>query len=242
MLDPYRNTPGTKVALTAELRLARGEFVLEVDLTCPPGITCVMGPSGSGKSTILAVLAGLAVPDHGRVVLGNEIWLDREKKIYVPTHLRRLAYVFQGLALFPHMSAIHNVEYGMPRSMLRSERHKQAKVLLDRLGVGHLAKRRPRTFSGGEAQRVALARAIARSPQLVLLDEPFSALDRDLRAQLTALVRELVAELGIPMIHVTHSVAEARLLADQVVRVERGKVVARGSAADVLANITSLEE
>jgi len=227
--------------LTATIQLARGDFALDVELVCPPGITCVMGPSGSGKSTILAVLAGLAQPDRGRVTLGGEVWLDRARGVCVPVHDRRLAYVFQGLALFPHLSALHNVEYGM-HHVPRAERAEQARVLLDRLGVGHLARRRPRTFSGGEAQRVALARAIARSPRLVLLDEPFSALDRDLRAQLTSLVRELVAELGVPLVHVTHSVAEARLLADQVVRVERGTVVNRGTAAEVLADLHSLDE
>jgi molybdate transport system ATP-binding protein len=227
--------------LAATIRLCRGEFALDIELACPPGITCVMGPSGSGKSTILAVLAGLALPDAGRVVLGDEVWLDRARGVEVPVHARRLAYVFQGLALFPHMSALGNVAYAM-RDIGRAERHARAQALLDRVGVGHLARRRPRTYSGGEAQRVALARALARSPKLVLLDEPFSALDRELRAQLIALVRELVAELGVPLVHVTHSVAEARLLAGQVVRIERGKVVARGAAAEVLAGVASLEE
>jgi molybdate transport system ATP-binding protein len=227
--------------LAATIELARGDFRLSVELSCPPGITCVMGPSGSGKSTFLAAIAGLAVPDRGRVTLGGEVWLDRARGIDVPVHARRLAYVFQGLALFPHMSALANVEYGM-QELPRADRAVKAAALLERLGVSHLARRRPRTFSGGEAQRVALARAIARSPRLILLDEPFSALDRELRAQLTALVRELVAELGVPLVHVTHSVAEARLLADQVVRIERGAVVARGTAAEVLANITSLDE
>jgi molybdate transport system ATP-binding protein len=227
--------------LAATIQLSRGDFELSVELACPPGVTCVMGPSGSGKSTFLAAVAGLAVPDRGRVTLGDEVWLDRARGIDVPVHARRLAYVFQGLALFPHMSALGNVEYGM-HDVPRAERAVKATALLERLGVGHLARRRPRTFSGGEAQRVALARAIARSPRLILLDEPFSALDRDLRGQLTKLVRELVAELGVPLVHVTHSVAEARLLADQVVRIERGGVVARGTADEVLANISSLEE
>ena len=227
--------------LAAKIELQRGDFRLAVELSCPPGITCVMGPSGSGKSTILAAIAGLALPERGRVTLGDEVWLDRARGVDVPVHARRLAYVFQGLALFPHMSALGNVEYGM-QDVPRPERGVRAAALLERLGVGHLARRRPRTFSGGEAQRVALARAIARSPRLVLLDEPFSALDRELRAQLTALVRELVAELGVPLVHVTHSVAEARLLADQVVRIERGAVVARGTASEVLAGITSLDE
>ncbi len=227
--------------LAATIQLARGEFSVDVVLQCPPGITCVMGPSGSGKSTILGVLAGLTLPDRGRVALGDTVWFDRAKAINVPVHLRRLSYVFQGLALFPHMSALHNVEYGM-HEIPRAERADKAKALLDRVGVGHLASRRPRTFSGGEAQRVALARALARQPQLLLLDEPFSALDRDLRAQLMTLVRELVPELGVPLVHVTHSVAEARALADQIIRLERGRVVATGKPADVLAGVTTLEE
>jgi molybdate transport system ATP-binding protein len=227
--------------LAATIEITRGDFRLSAEITCPPGITCVMGPSGSGKSTFLAAVAGLAVPERGRVTLGGEVWLDRDAGIDVPVHARRLAYVFQGLALFPHMSALGNVAYGM-HDVPRPERAVRAAALLERLGVAHLARRRPRTFSGGEAQRVAIARALARSPRLLLLDEPFSALDRELRAQLTALVRELVAELRVPLVHVTHSVAEARQLADQVVRLERGAVVARGTAGEVLAGLTSLDE
>jgi molybdate transport system ATP-binding protein len=228
--------------LIAQIQLTRSaEWALDIELRCPPGVTCIMGPSGSGKSTILGVLAGLTMPDRGRVAIGNEVWLDTAREANVPVHRRRMSYVFQNLALFPHMSALHNVEYGMA-DIPRAEREAKAMTLLERVGVGHLAKRRPRTFSGGEAQRVALARALARSPQLVLLDEPFSALDRDLRAQLIQLVRELVAEAGVPLVHVTHSVGEARQLADQIIRIEKGKVVARGTPADVLAGVTTLEE
>jgi molybdate transport system ATP-binding protein len=228
--------------LRAELQVERGELALDVTIECPPGITVIMGPSGSGKSTILSLLAGLALPRTGKVSVGDDVWLDITGKIDVPVHRRRLAYVFQNLALFPHMTAIHNVTYGMDRAIEREVRRSRAQTLLDKVGVGHLAKRRPRTFSGGEAQRVALARAIARAPRVVLLDEPFSALDRDLRAQLTSLVRELAGELRVPIIHVTHSVAEARLLADQVIRIEKGKVVKRGVANDVLEGLTTLEE
>ena len=106
------------------------EWALNVELTCPSGITCIMGPSGSGKSTILAVLAGLTVPDAGRVAIGGDVWLDREKAIDVPVHKRRLAYVFQGLALFPHMTAMHNVMYGM-RHVERADRPAKARALLD---------------------------------------------------------------------------------------------------------------
>ena len=227
--------------LLATIRLRRGEFALDVDLDCPPGITCVMGPSGSGKSTILAVLAGLAVPDAGRIALGDEVWLDRARGVEVPVHARRLSYVFQGLALFPHMTALGNVAYGL-HDRQRHDRPDRAQALLDRVGVGHLARRRPRTFSGGEAQRVALARALARSPKLMLLDEPFSALDRELRAQLVSLVRDLAKDFAVPIVHVTHSIAEARQLADQIVRLDKGRVVARGKPDDVLAGVTTLEE
>jgi molybdate transport system ATP-binding protein len=225
--------------LVATFAVRRGEFGVDVDFRCPPGITCVMGRSGSGKSTLLSVLAGLAVPDRGTIKLGDEVWLDRGRGICIPVHHRRLAYVFQGLALFPHMSALHNVTYGM-RETPRAERASKAQALLDRVGVGHLAKRRPRTFSGGEAQRVALARALACSPKLVLLDEPFSALDRELRTQLVGLVRELAPELGVPVVHVTHSIAEARLLADRVIQLDAGKVIAEGKPDDVL-DLSALE-
>ncbi|MEO8844162.1 MAG: ATP-binding cassette domain-containing protein [Kofleriaceae bacterium] len=219
--------------LVARFAVQRGEFAVDIELRFPPGITCVMGRSGSGKSTILSVLAGLALPDRGTIQLGDEVWLDRGRGICIPVHHRRLAYVFQGLALFPHMSALHNVTFGMHETP-RAERASKAQALLDRVGVGHLAKRRPRTFSGGEAQRVALARALACSPKLVLLDEPFSALDRELRTQLVTLVRELGRELGVPVVHVTHSIAEARLLADRVVRLDAGRVIAEGKPDDVL--------
>lgn len=210
-------------------------FSLEVDLRFPPGITCVMGASGSGKSTLMAAIAGLVVPQRGTIALGDTLWFESSRGLSVPIQQRRLGYLFQSLALFPHRTAIGNVEYGMPRSLPRGERHHRAHALLAKLGVDHLAHRKPRTFSGGEAQRVALARALAREPQVLLLDEPFSALDPDLRKQLSQLVRDLVSELQIPSIHVTHSVAEARALSDQVVRIHRGQVVAIGPAAEVLA-------
>jgi molybdate transport system ATP-binding protein len=210
-------------------------FCLDVDLRFSPGITCVMGSSGSGKSTLMAAIAGLIVPQRGTIALGDTVWFESSRALSVPIQQRRLGFLFQSLALFPHRTAIGNVEYGMPRALPRAERHRRALALLAKLGVDHLAHRKPRTFSGGEAQRVALARALAREPQLLLLDEPFSALDPDLRKQLSQLVRELVSELQIPSIHVTHSVAEARALSDQVVRIHRGQVIAVGPAAEVLA-------
>jgi molybdate transport system ATP-binding protein len=232
--------------LVATIAVRRNpDFAVEVELTCPPGITCIMGPSGSGKTTILSAIAGLVPPDRGRVTLGDDVWFDRPGRaprptIDIPVHARRLAYVFQSLALFPHMTALRNVEYALADTP-PDPRRKRAVALLRRVGVEHLAQRRPRTFSGGEAQRVALARALARSPKLVLLDEPFSSLDRELRAQLIDLVRELARELAVPIIHVTHSIAEARSLADQIIHLDKGQVVARGAPSDVLQNVTELD-
>ncbi len=226
------------LSVRAQVRRAGhgGAFQLDVAIEAPPGITCILGPSGAGKSTLLAAVAGLVHPTAGRIALGDRVWFDGARKVDVPIEQRRVAYVFQGLALFPHLDAIGNVTYGMDRREPRQARRDQAEVLLHRLGVGHLARRRPRTFSGGEAQRVALARALAMKPRVILLDEPFSALDRDLRIQLVTLVRELVDETNVPLLHVTHSHGEARVLADRVIRIEHGKVVAEGAPTALLGS------
>ena len=207
---------------------------LDVELGFGDGITCVLGPSGAGKSTLLGVIAGLVLPTAGRIALGNETWFDAATQQMTPVHRRRVAYVFQRLALFPHLDAVGNVTYGMDRDLPRAERRDRARALLDRVGAAHLGHRRPPTFSGGEAQRVAIARALAMAPKVVLLDEPFSALDRDLKVQLAALVRDLVDDLDVPLVYVTHSHGEARALADRAVRLEHGKVVAQGSPTDIL--------
>ncbi len=227
-------------ALLARIRVRRDRigieqaFELDVELTCPPGITILFGPSGSGKSTVLQCVAGLLAPDRGRIELGGEVWFDDERGARVPPERRGVAYLFQSLALFPHMTAVGNVMYGIDRELGHDRRVQRARALLERLGVPHLANRRPRTFSGGEAQRVALARALAIGPRLLLLDEPFSALDRDLRRQLAAEVRGLVDDLGIPAIQVTHNHGEARAMGDRVIRIAEGKVVDSGSVADLL--------
>jgi molybdate transport system ATP-binding protein len=221
-------------ALVVSLRMALAEFALDVAFECPPGFTVLFGPSGAGKSTTLAAIAGLVTPQAGRIALGTDVWFDSMKKVDRPVHLRGVAFVFQTLALFPHLTGAANVEYGIDRRVPRPERHKRALAMLERMKVPHLAQRRPTTYSGGEAQRVALARAFARSPSLVLLDEPFSAMDRELARELCADARRAVTELGIPAILVTHHRNEARLLGDRVVLLERGQVQATGSVESLL--------
>ena len=209
-------------------------FHLDVAFTAPPGVTVLFGPSGAGKSTVLAAIAGLIRPPAGRITLGSDVWFDAGAAVHRAVHTRAVAYVFQSLALFPHMTALANVEYGVARELAPVERKGRALAMLERMKVAHLSARRPRTFSGGEAQRVALARAFAMNPSVVLLDEAFSAMDRELRRELAFDVRRFVEETHIPTILVTHMRNEARALGDRVVMMKQGRVVAVGGVEELL--------
>ncbi len=208
--------------LSVSLAAASDDFTLDVAFEVPPGVTILFGPSGAGKSRTLACIAGIARPDRGRVALGEDVWLDTERAVERPIHERRCALVFQSLALFPHMTAVENVAYGVPRT---ADRHAHALAMLERMRVGHLADRKPRTLSGGEAQRVALARAFAMDPRVLLLDEPFSALDADVKRALWEELRDVLRKAPMPTLLVTHDEAEAEALGDREVRIERGRVV-----------------
>ena len=204
---------------------------IEAELEVPPGVTVLFGPSGAGKSRTLGCIAGLLVPERGRIALGDETWFDGESRT-VPIHERRVAYVFQSLALFPHMTAAENVAYGLPRALTKAERRERAEAMLAKMQVAKLADRKPRTFSGGEAQRVALARAFAMKPRVVLLDEPFSALDFAMKKEL---LREVGAELArekVPAVLVTHQSEDAEVLGDRVVFMKDGRVTRTTSMAD----------
>jgi molybdate transport system ATP-binding protein len=218
--------------LRVSLRITSG-FALDVAFDVPPGVTVLFGPSGSGKSTTLSAIAGLVRPTSGRIAIGDDVWFDSTTKTDVAVHRRRVAFVFQSLALFPHMTALENVAYGIDRALAPPARRDRAIALLERLRVPHLASRRPRTFSGGEAQRVAVARALATSPRAILLDEPFSALDRDLRAELIADLRSSIRELDLPVLFVTHHRQEAMSLGEHLVRLEGGKVRSVGKVDEL---------
>lgn len=228
-------------SLSVRIGMTVGTFALDVAFDAPPGITVFFGPSGAGKSTTLAAIAGLSQPRRGTIALGEEAWFDAERGIDRPVHLRGVAFVFQSLALFPHMTARANVEYGIARPLPARERAARAEAMLAQWKVPHLADRKPSTFSGGEAQRVALARAFATTPRIVLLDEPFSAMDRRLRHDLAKELRSVIEALGIPAIHVTHHRNEARALADRVVLIDRGRIVAEG-ASELLADRDRTDE
>lgn len=192
-------------------------FDLEIDLSCPGGqILALVGPSGSGKSTILRTMAGLEKPDRGRMILGQQQFFDSQQDIWLPTRKRRCGYLFQDYGLFPHLRIRDNVAFACRRPGLADQ-------LMKKLGICHLAERKPHQLSGGERQRAALAQNLAFEPQLLLLDEPFSALDIDTRKHLQNFLLELKKTVDIPIILVTHDLNEATRLGDQAIAVVQGR-------------------
>jgi len=218
----------SELRLTAKLALQREasepSFSLDVSLDFGPGLSVLFGPSGSGKTTILSALAGLLRPDSGHVALGGQMLFDGAAGVDLPPNERRIALVFQSLALFPHLDALGNVAYGAPRELSKVERALRAASWLSRMRVEHLARRYPNSFSGGEAQRVALARALASEPRALLLDEPFSSLDQSLARELSAEIAEYVSTLSLPVVLVTHDRAVARELECGLTLLRGGRV------------------
>ena len=192
-------------------------------------LLALVGPSGAGKTSMLRVLAGLMRPGHGRVVVGAEVWCDTAKGIFVPPKRRHVGLVFQDYALMPHLSALRNVALSLLH-LPRTARMAKARAWLEHV---HLTpeqqSRRPAALSGGQQQRVAVARALAREPRLLLLDEPFSAVDQMNRRGLYRLLAELRRELAIPILLVTHDLNEARMLADSLVVMDAGRVLQQGT-------------
>lgn len=209
---------------------------LDVAFRVKPGeLLALVGHSGSGKTTLLRSIAGLWRPDMARVVVGGTTWLDTGAGVNLPAHRRRVGLVFQNYALFPHMTAAQNVAAAMDRPDPA-----EAARLLALVNLHGLADRRPAQLSGGQQQRVAVARALARKPQALLLDEPFSAVDRATRERLHDEIIALRAHLNMPVVLVTHDVNEAQLLADRMVVIEKGMVVRAGTTGEVMADPDAL--
>jgi molybdate transport system ATP-binding protein len=224
------------VALEFELERSLRQIELRVTLEVAGGETVALaGPSGSGKTTILRLIAGLARPDRGRVVCAGEAWLDSARGLSLAPERRNCGYLFQEYALFPHLRIWENVAYGMS-AVPRRARYQRARELLSRFGIEALADARPAALSGGERQRVALARALARRPQVLLLDEPLSALDTRTRSGASRQLAAMLAEADVPALLVTHDFEEAALLADRVAVIDRGRIVQSGPAADLAAS------
>lgn len=208
-------------------------FTLEAEFQASPGFTILFGPSGAGKTTLLHCVAGLHAPDAGRVSLGGRVLFDSQLRINVPVRRRAVAYLFQTLALFPHLSVQQNVEYGIVRLTSRELRQRTTGIL-ESFRLAHLRQRKPSEISGGERQRVALARSLVTDPKVLLLDEPLSALDVGTKSSIIEDLRVWNAARGIPILYVTHSPAEAFALGERVVVVAYGKVLAEGTPQQVL--------
>jgi molybdate transport system ATP-binding protein len=221
--------------LRAEARTRLGALELDVALEVRSGeCLALAGPSGAGKTSVLRIAAGLVRPERGLVEANGETWLDTERGVDVPPEERRCGYVFQEYALFPHLSAWHNVAYPL-RGMPRARRRERALELLGRFGLGELADARPRTLSGGERQRVAVARALARKPEVLLLDEPLSALDARTRASAARELADVLSDVEVPALLVTHDFAEAAQLGDRVGVIDAGRVVQEGTPTELAA-------
>lgn len=198
-------------------------------------VTALFGSSGCGKTTILRCLAGLERPQQGHIRFDEDVWLDSSRGIHRTPPERNIGFLFQEYALFPHLTVEQNIEYGL-RRLPSSERRRQVSELLERFGLHGLEKRYPRQVSGGQQQRVALARTLARKPNLLLLDEPLSALDSALREQMRLELRSLLTDFNIPMILVTHDRHEAIALADHLIVMDQGRILQSGPSEAVFAH------
>ena len=219
--------------MIVEVRRRLGGVALDVAFEGPAdGVTVLYGASGAGKSATLAVVAGLARPDAGRVILGERVLTNTDAGIFVSPERRRIGFVHQDARLFPHLSVERNLRYGLKRAGGAGRVGWDAVVEV--LAIGHLLRRGPRDLSGGERQRVAIGRALLSQPELLLLDEPVSALDAGRRAEVLGFIGALKMRFGLPMLYVTHSADEARALGDHLVRIEDGRVIAQGPPAVLL--------
>jgi molybdate transport system ATP-binding protein len=223
-------------ALDARLRkrLAEDhEFLLDVEFRAAPGFTILFGASGAGKTTLLDCVAGLAKVDAGRITIADRVWFDNAERIDLAVSKRRVGYVFQDLALFPHLTVEQNVEYGLSHLPVK-ERGTRSSEILRAFRIEHLAERRAREISGGERQRVALARTLVTDPTVLLLDEPLAALDAPTKAKIIDDLREWNWAHGIPILYVTHSREEVFALGERVIVLDRGRIVALGTPHEVM--------
>jgi len=224
-------------SIHARFQLSYSEFNLDVDLQLPStGITVLFGHSGSGKTTLLRCVAGLQKA-NGRLEVNGKIWQDSASGIFLPTYQRPLGYVFQEANLFPHLTVKQNLDYGLKRVKHTNSTVKLAQTI-ELLGIEHLLTRMPVNLSGGERQRVAIARALALNPEILLMDEPLAALDYKRKQEILPFLTRLHQQLDIPVLYITHAQQEVAQLADHLVILNEGEVIASGNPAETL---TSLE-
>ena len=222
-------------ALSVAVEHHQGDFQLDAAFEAEGGVTALFGRSGSGKTTLVNVIGGLVRPERGRVVLDGEALVDTERRLFVPPHRRRIGYVFQESRLFPHLSVRGNLLFG--RRLARVTDGIGFDDVVGLLGIGHLLGRRPNGLSGGERQRVAIGRALLARPRLLLMDEPLAALDETRKAEILPFLERL-RDLGrVPIVYVSHALAEVTRLADRMVVLEEGGVVAAGPVDALTARL-----
>ena len=224
------------MTLAIDIRHRLGSFHLDARFAAGTGLTALFGRSGAGKTSLINVIAGLLRPDRARVVVDDVTLVDTERGIFVPGHKRRVGYVFQDGRLFPHLSVRQNLLYGRWFAP-QSERQGDLDKVTDMLGISQLLERRPAKLSGGEKQRVAIGRALLASPRLLLMDEPLASLDEARKAEILPTIERLRDEGGVPIVYVSHSVAEVARLASTVVLISDGSVAAVGPTAEIMQRL-----
>ncbi|MGM3425264.1 molybdenum ABC transporter ATP-binding protein [Pseudomonas benzopyrenica] len=225
------------MSLAARFELSHPGFALDVDLALPSsGVTALFGPSGSGKTSCLRCVAGLEPAARGRLVVAGETWQDSERGLFLPPHRRALGYVFQDANLFEHLDVRRNLLFGW-RRVAPGDRRLALEQIVELLGIEGLLSRMPARLSGGERQRVGIARALLTSPRLLLMDEPLAALDAERKAEILPYLERLTRELALPILYVSHAPDEVARLADHLVLLEQGRVLASGSTSGVLARL-----
>jgi len=222
-----------ELSFIKKLKSSSGEMILDVELNLEEGkLVTLYGKSGAGKTTLLLVLAGLLKPEKGHIKVGNEIWTDTGKNIRLAAQKRNVGFVFQEYALFPNMTIRENLLFALNKG----QSEKIVDHLVDIIDLGQLQDRKPTTLSGGQKQRVALARALVKKPKLLLLDEPLSALDHEMRAKLQSYIMEVHKEFGLTTILISHDVSEIIRLSDYLVEIDQGKVIRQGLPTDIFTN------
>jgi molybdate transport system ATP-binding protein len=203
--------------------------------TAAPGLTALFGRSGSGKTSIVDIVGGLIRPARGKVIVDGQVLVDTERRVFVPAHRRRIGYVFQDSRLFPHLSVRHNLLYGRWFARGNGGAAADLGAVVDLLGIGHLLDRQPGALSGGEKQRVAIGRALLAKPRLLLMDEPLASLDEERKAEILPYIERLRDSFGIPIVYVSHSIAEVARLATHLVILDQGKVSMSGPTAELMS-------
>lgn len=222
--------------LSVSVDHVQGDFTLHADLQLDGGLVALFGPSGSGKTTLVNILAGLIRPSHGKIIFAGETWVDTDRNLLVPPHRRRIGYVFQEGRLFPHLTVRQNLRYG-EALLPKDARRESLDRVVDMLGLSALLPRLPSALSGGEKQRVALGRALMVSPKLLLMDEPLSALDDDLKLQILPYIERIRDEVGVPILYVSHARDEVARLATGLVFFEAGRATAISAPGAILETV-----